>query len=82
MGLSGSRLGHLFKVHVRLSIRAYVHEQRLRRAAELIANTDERISQICYASGFSDQSNFNHAFKKSFGVTPKEYRRATTATNE
>lgn len=82
LGLSASRLEHLFKEHVNLSIRAYVHERRLRRAAELIASTDERISQICYASGFSDPSNFNHAFKKSFGVTPKEYRRATAATNE
>jgi len=82
VGLSPSRLEHLFKVHVRLSIRAYVHERRLRRAAELIASTDERISQICYAVGFSDPSNFNHAFKKSFGMSPKEYRLATTRTKE
>ncbi|MEA2328369.1 MAG: AraC family transcriptional regulator, arabinose operon regulatory protein [Thermoanaerobaculia bacterium] len=82
VGLSASRLEHLFKGHVRLSIRAYVHERRLRRAAELLVNTDERISQICYAVGFGDPSNFNHAFKKNFGLTPKEYRRATNPTNE
>ena len=45
-------------------------------AAELIASTDERISQIGYAVGFRDPSNFNHAFKKSFGVSPKQYRSA------
>ena len=76
VGLSPSRLTHLFKAHTRISIRDFIQERRLVRAAELIVNTDERISQICYATGFSDPSNFNHAFKKSFGVTPTEYRDA------
>jgi transcriptional regulator GlxA family with amidase domain len=82
VGLSASRLEHLFKVQVNVSIRAYLQELRLRRAAELLVSTDERVSQISYAVGFNDASNFNHAFKKSFGVTPKEYRRVTTRTNE
>lgn len=74
VSLSASRLEHLFKVHARVSIREFIHEARLVRAAELIASTDERISQICYAVGFRDTSNFTHAFKKTFGVTPKLYR--------
>jgi AraC-like DNA-binding protein len=74
VGLSASRLTHLFKAQARTSIRAFIRERRLRRAAELIASTDERISQIGYAVGFSDPSNFNHAFKKSFGVSPKQFR--------
>lgn len=48
-------------------------------AAELIASTDERIAQIGYAVGFRDPSNFNHAFKKSFGVSPKQYRSGARA---
>lgn len=76
VGLSPSRLTHLFKRHVRISIREFIQGRRLVRAAELIVTTDERISQICYAVGFTDPSNFNHAFKKEFGVTPTEYRDA------
>ncbi len=74
VGLSPSRLTHLFKDQARISIRAFIRERRLRRAAELIASTDERISQIGYAVGFNDPSNFNHAFKKSFGISPKQFR--------
>ena len=74
VGLSASRLTHLFKDHAQTSIRSFIRERRLLRAAELIASTDERISQIGYAVGFNDPSNFNHAFKKSFGVSPKQFR--------
>lgn len=79
VGLSPSRLTHLFKQKTRISIRDFIQASRLARAAELIASTDERISQIGYAVGFRDPSNFNHAFKKSFGVSPKQYRTGARA---
>lgn len=76
VGLRASRLEHLFKHHTKLSIRNFVKRRRILHAAELIATTDERIAQICYAAGFTDPSNFNHAFKEHFGVSPREYRNA------
>ena len=84
VGLSASGLEHLFKRHALMSIRDYVLSLRLMRAAYLLARTDERISQICYAVGFRDASNFNHVFKRSFGMSPKEYRQRSQAgpTNE
>ena len=74
VGLGLSRLEALFKAEARMSIREFLHALRLEKAAELIATTDERISQIVYSVGFRDPSNFNHAFKKRFGVAPKQYR--------
>lgn len=71
-----SRLQHLFKAHTGTSIGQWVRERRLREAAHLIATTDEHIAQIAYAVGFSDPSNFNHAFKERFGVNPRAYRTA------
>jgi len=76
VGLSASRLAHLFREEVGMSIRSYVVAQRLHVAALLIVQTDERISQIAYSVGFNDVSNFNHAFKKRYGVSPGEYRQA------
>lgn len=73
--LSESRLQHLFRSEVLLTIRGFVRLQRLRRAAHLIASTDERISQICFAVGFTDVSNFDHVFKREFGVSPRQLRR-------
>jgi len=74
VGLSASRLAHLFRNEVGSSIQAYVLERRLVMAAMLIAQTDERISQIAYRVGFGDVSNFNHAFKRRFAMSPREYR--------
>lgn len=74
MGLSPSRLTHLFTETARVSMRAFIREKRLVHAAELLSSTDERIAQIAYSVGFRDASNFNHAFKRTFGVSPKAYR--------
>ena len=82
VGLSSSRLAHLFRDEVGMSIRSYVVEQRLQQAARFIAATDERISQIAYSVGFNDVSNFNHAFKKRFGMSPGAYRAAHDRNEE
>ena len=76
VGLSASRLAHLFRDEIGTSVRSYIVERRLTSAAFLIAQTDERISQIAYGVGFNDISNFNHAFKKKFGMSPGKYREA------
>ena len=82
VGLSASRLAHLFRDEVGQSIRSYVVDRRLSMAAFLIVQTDERISQIAYGVGFGDISNFNHAFKKKFGMAPGAYREASDRTAE
>lgn len=74
VSLSTSRLEHLFKQHTCCSIRQFVRQRRLQVAARLIALTSERISVISYSVGFSDVCNFNHAFKRQFGVSPKIFR--------
>jgi AraC-like DNA-binding protein len=74
VGLSGSRLAHLFRDETGASIQTYVVERRLFMAAMLIVQTDERISQIAYSVGFGDVSNFNHSFKRRFAMSPREYR--------
>jgi len=74
VGLGVSRLEHLFRQHARISIRDYIRERRLNAAAKLLLSTDDRISAICFHVGFRDVANFNHAFKKFFGVSPRQYR--------
>ena len=74
VGLSSSRLAHLFRIEIGMSIQSYLVERRLVMAAMLIVQSDERISQIAYSVGFRDVSNFNHSFKRRFGMSPREYR--------
>jgi len=75
VGLSASRLAHVFREEEGKSIQSYVKETRLKMAAMLLLQTHERISQIAYSVGFNDVSNFNHAFKRRFGMSPRQYRK-------
>jgi AraC-like DNA-binding protein len=74
VGLSASRLAHLFRDETGMSIQSYIVERRLMMAAMLIVQSDEQISQIAYRVGFGDVPNFNHAFKRRFAMSPREYR--------
>jgi len=74
VGLGASRLEHLFKEQARISIRDYVRDRRLAAAAAMLESTDERVSVISFQVGFQHVANFNHAFKKRFGVSPRQYR--------
>lgn len=76
VGLGPSRLEHLFKQEARISIRDYIRERRLAAAAHLLASSVERVSVISFRVGFQHVANFNHAFKKRYGVSPRQYRAA------
>jgi AraC family transcriptional regulator len=80
--MSPSHLQHLFKRDVHMSIREFILRTRLGAAAVMIGTTRERIRQISFAAGFRDISNFNHAFKRQFGVSPREYRMRSILTGE
>jgi AraC-like DNA-binding protein len=55
----------------------FVLEQRLLLARRVLGERPHRpskVSTIAYATGFSDLSYFNRAFRKRFGVTPTDMR--------
>ena len=54
----------------------YVLRARLRTAAVRLATNDARVVDVAIACGFRDVSNFNHAFRAEFGVTPRAHRRS------
>jgi len=81
VGLSASRLAHLFREEEGKSIQSYVKERRLTMAAMFLVQTHDRISQIAYTVGFGDVSNFNHAFKRRFAMSPRQYRASHDINN-
>ncbi len=67
----------VFKQVTRVTPHQYILRARLREAAlRLKANGDEVLA-IALAAGFQDLSNFNHAFRAEFGVSPRIYRLQT-----
>jgi two-component system response regulator YesN len=47
---------------------------RMKKACELLANTDYKTYEISYKIGINDCNYFSQVFKKNLGVTPSEYR--------
>jgi len=73
--LSPSRLRHLFKIQMGMSVTAYAREVRLHRACELLETTHLTVKQIRNEIGISDASNFVYRFKQLFGISPSAYRK-------
>ncbi len=54
---------------------AFVQERRLRLAAERLRRPDAPcITDVAMAVGFNDLTHFGRAFRRRYGVTPRDYR--------
>ena len=72
--MSHSAFSHFFKKRTNKSFTQFVIDLKIGQASRLLLETNDTISQICYACGFNNISNFNRTFKKNKKMTPKEYR--------
>lgn len=73
--ISRSHFEHLFKRETGTSFRRYRKRLRLRRAAAMLSDWRLRISEVAYAVGYGDPSNFSRDFRQAFRTSPTEYRR-------
>jgi AraC family transcriptional regulator len=64
----------IFQQLAGLTPHQYLLRARLRRAAIRLLREPARVLDIALDSGFGDVSNFNHAFRAEFGVSPRSYR--------
>ena len=72
--LSMSKLTRGFSSFYGMPIHQYIIEQRLAQAAQLLLEGDWNVSEIAAIVGYGKPSNFAVAFKKKYGVAPKNYR--------
>lgn len=72
--MSESNFYAAFKKCIGSSPIAYLNHYRLTLAAELLKETTATISEIAYKSGINDPLYFSKLFKKTYGISPKEYR--------
>ena len=64
----------VFKQVTRVTPHQYVLRMRLREAALRLRTRSDAVLGIALDVGFRDLSNFNHAFRAEFGVSPQTYR--------
>jgi len=76
LGVSARTLTRRFKFAAGLSIGDYVLQRRLDEAQSLLKRTNLSITEVAFAVGLTDPSNFTRVFKKQLGLTPTQYRSA------
>ena len=58
----------------------YLMDLRMDMARIMLSNTEIPIGEISVRSGFLDANYFTKAFKKHFGMTPREYRKTESSS--
>lgn len=72
--LSSGYIGKLFKNITNISFSDYLTSVRLEKAKELLNSTSEPASKICEKVGIYNVTYFSTLFKKTYGITPSQYR--------
>lgn len=76
-GLSEYHFLRLFAHALGVTPKQYIIRSRLRRAAGLLADDAQPITEIAFGVGFGDLSNFVRTFHKAAGVSPGRFRQAS-----
>jgi len=75
-------LARMFRRAYGVSIGQYARQVRLEWVARQLTDTEEPLSAIAFRAGFADQSHLTRAFRAQWGVTPRQYRLATSTRNQ
>ncbi len=69
-----SYLSRIFKKQTGISLFDYINAERISRAKLMLRDTDLPINQIADTIGFDTSQYFSIVFKKTVGISPREYR--------
>ena len=74
LGVSRTMLFTKIKAWSNFTPNEFIHEIRMKRAAQLLEQNKINISQISYKVGFNNPKYFSKCFQKKFGETPSQYQ--------
>lgn len=69
-------LGRIIRKNTGMTFTGLVAEKRMRQAVWLLENTELAIADISFSVGYENTSYFYRLFRKTCGVSPREYRKA------
>lgn len=74
-GLSPSYFSRRFKIVTGMRTMEYINYIRLTKASQELLSTDHTITEVAMHSGFSDSNYFKDSFRRSYGLSPRAYRK-------
>lgn len=77
MGMSRANLYKKMQTRLGVTPNDFMRNVRLKRATQLLADTDLPVNQVSLMVGFQTPRYFSQTFRQMFGVTPSEYRSGT-----
>lgn len=75
VGMNVDYIGRIFKKETSMTVTDFIRMVRLKKAKELLLNTDFQIDNIADMVGFSDSFYFSKVMKKSDGLSPNQWRK-------
>lgn len=81
VNLSSTQLSHIFKAELGVTASQYLKSLRMKKARELLDTTYLTVKEVAAAVGLNDVSHFVRDFKRSYGLTPAQYRKRLTRRN-
>ena len=75
MAISRSHFQRLYKQLFGVTAKDDMISARIKRAMQLLANTDMRIQEVAEQCGYNNESHFMRQFKDKCGMTAAQYRK-------
>ena len=72
--MNQTTLKAVFKKVYGKPIASYMKDYRMKKASEMLKESDMLLFDVARAVGYSSQSKFSQAFKETYGVVPSRYR--------
>ena len=76
VNVSSNHFSAIFRKETGETFIDYLTEVRMEKAKDLLVSTSMKTSEVGYEVGYRDPHYFSYIFKKTQGVSPKEYRKA------
>jgi AraC-like DNA-binding protein/quercetin dioxygenase-like cupin family protein len=81
VGLSPRHFSRLFTQELGMNVQEYLAIYRIKKAKEMLTNSDMDITQIAYSLGFNSSQYFTTCFKRIEHITPKIFRQTARPEN-